>query len=64
MKHLRTITFHPASNGLAERAACTAKKDHKKTESGDLKLRLFQLLHMYRRAPRPSGMYPAEEMVA
>lgn len=64
IKHLRTAPFHPASNGLAERAVRTVKDGLKKTEGRDLKLRLAQWLLMYRRAPRPNGTSPAKQMLA
>ncbi|XP_037515314.1 uncharacterized protein K02A2.6-like [Rhipicephalus sanguineus] len=64
IKHLRTAPFHPASNGLAERAVRTVKDGLKKTTGGDLKLRLARWLLMYRRAPRPKGTSPSELMLA
>lgn len=59
IKHIRSAPFHPATNGLAERAVQTVKEGLKKT-SGDLEDRLYRFLSRYRITPHATtGQPPA-----
>ena len=59
IKHIRSSPFHPASNGLAERAVQTIKGGHKKM-GGDLETRMFEILGRYRITPQTTtGESPA-----
>ena len=51
IKHLRTPPYHPASNGLAERAVQTFKGGMKKLKEGTLETKLARFLFTYRITP-------------
>ncbi len=51
VKHLTTAHYHPASNGLGERAVQTVKEGIKKM-TGPLELRLTRFLFKYRVTPQ------------
>lgn len=58
--HIKSAPYHPATNGLAERAVQTVKSGLKKT-SGDMDTRLSRLLFQYRLTPHSTtGQSPAE----
>lgn len=60
VKHLTTAPYHPASNGLAERAVQIVKKGIKKCE-GTLRTRLSRMLFAYRLTPQgTTAVSPAE----
>jgi hypothetical protein len=61
IKHIKSSPYHPASNGLAERAVQTVKKGIKKTPGEDMETRLYRFLFQYRSTPQSTtGEVPAE----
>ena len=59
--HTRTAPYHPASNGLAERAVQTFKSGMKKLTSGTLEARVARFLFNYRITPQTTtGVSPSE----
>ena len=63
IRHVTTSPYHPASNGLAERAVKTFKEGMKKLSSGSLETRISRFLFKYRSTPQATtGVSPAELM--
>ncbi len=63
VRHVRTPPYHPASNGLAERAVQTFKAGMKKLQEGSLETKILRFLFNYRLTPHSStGVSPAELM--
>ena len=61
--HKTSAPYHPASNGLAERAVRTVKQGLKKTTQGSIQDRLSRFLFGYRNTPQTTtGHAPAELM--
>ena len=61
IKHLNTEPYHPASNGLAERAVQTLKTGLKKMTAGNIEDKLARFLFQYRITPHTTtGQSPAE----
>ncbi|KAL5515075.1 hypothetical protein EMCRGX_G000193 [Ephydatia muelleri] len=59
-RHIRSAPYHPATNGLAERAVQTVKNALRKT-SGDIDTCLSRFLFQYRLTPHSTtGKSPAE----
>ena len=59
-RHIRSAPYHPATNGLAERAVQTVKNALRKT-SGDIDTCLSRFLFQYRITPHSTtGRSPAE----
>ena len=59
-----TAPYHPASNGLAERAVQTVKEGLRKMVDGSLGTQLSSILFHYRISPHSTtGVSPAELMV-
>ena len=52
IKQITSAPYHPATNGLAEKAVQIVKKGLKKTTSGSIKSRLAQILLAYRTTPQ------------
>ena len=48
IRHITTASYHPASNGLAERVVKIIKDGLKKLGTGDLRERLARFLFQYR----------------
>jgi transposase InsO family protein len=63
IRHVRSAPYHPASNGLVERAVQTFKDSMKRLTSGSLETRLSRFLFRYRITPHTStGTSPSELM--
>jgi hypothetical protein len=61
IKHVKTAPYHPASNGLAERAVQTLKEGLKKSTSGTIEAKVDRFLFHYRMTPHSTtGRPPAE----
>ena len=61
IRHVTSAPYHPASNGLAERAVQTVKEFLKKSSSDSLQTRLSWFLLQYRITPHTTtGTSPAE----
>ena len=61
IRHLTTAPYHPASNGLAERAVETVKTGLKKITSSNIDDKLDRFLFQYRITPHTTtGRSPAE----
>ena len=61
IRHTTSAPYHPASNGLAERAVQIVKKGLKKVTVGSMNTRLAKVLFTYRITPHSTtGMSPAE----
>ena len=61
IKHTTSAPYHPASNGLAERAVQIVKRGLKKVTSGSMNTRLAKVLFSYRITPQgTTGVSPAE----
>lgn len=61
IRHVRVAPYHPASNGLAERAVRIFKEGLKKQNTGTLQDRLSKILFKYRITPHTTtGMAPSE----
>jgi transposase InsO family protein len=61
VKHVTSSPYHPASNGLAERAVQIVKRGLKKVTSGKMSARIAEVLFTYRVSPHTTtGVSPAE----
>ena len=61
VKHTTSAPYHPASNGLAERAVKTFKQGVRKMKNGTLQTKVARFLFSYRITPQSTtGISPAE----
>ena len=61
IRHITSAPYHPATNGLAERAVQTFKNALKKTSVADTETQLSRFLFRYRNTPHSTtGTSPAE----
>ena len=61
IKHVKVAPYHPASDGLAERAVRIFKEGFEKMEGGSVKTKLSRFLLSYRTTPHSTtGVPPAE----
>ena len=64
IRHITSTSYHPASNGLAERAVQNIKRGLKKTTGGSVRSRLAKFLFAYRLTPQSTtGVSPAEMLL-
>uniref|UniRef100_A0AAY5K6G3 Integrase catalytic domain-containing protein n=1 Tax=Esox lucius TaxID=8010 RepID=A0AAY5K6G3_ESOLU len=64
IRHVRTAPYHPASNGLAERAVETLKDGLRKMSGQTLETKLSRFLFQYRITPHTTtGVSPAEMLM-
>ena len=61
IRHLCSAPYHPATNGLAERAFQSFKRSMEKNTEGSISTRVARFLFLYRRTPHFStGVAPTE----
>jgi len=61
IKHIKVAPYHPASNGLAERAVRILKEGYEKMEDGSVQTKLSRFLLSYRTTSHSmTGVPPAE----
>ena len=61
IKHIKVAPYHPASNGLVERAVRISKEGYEKMENGTVQTKLSRFLLIYRTTPHSTtGVPPAE----
>ena len=64
IRHVTSAPYHPASNGLAERAVQIVKRGLKKVTSGSMNTRLARVLFSHRIMPQTTtGVSPAELLI-
>ena len=65
IQHITSAPFHPASNGLAEKAVQTFKDGMKKVKGDTLETKVARFLFNYRITPQTTtGLSPAEMLMS
>lgn len=64
IKQITSAPYHPATNGMAERAVQIVKQGLKKITQGSIRTRLAKILKAYRITPHSTtGLSPAEMLL-
>ena len=63
IKHITSATYHPSTNGMAERAVQTVKEGLKRLTCGTLETRLSRFLFTYRITPQTTTNTSAAELL-
>ncbi len=63
IRHLTSAPYHPATNGLAERAVQIFKRAMKKSSPGELNTQLARFLFHYRTTPHTTTGVPPDELL-
>ena len=64
IRHARSAPYHPATNGLAERAVQSVKEGLRKAKEGSLQTKLSRFLYQYRLSPHTTtGVSPSELLI-
>ena len=63
IKHIKVSPYHPASNGLAERAVRIFKEGYEKMEEGSVQTKLSRFLLSYRTTPHSTTEVPPAELL-
>ena len=63
IKHVRTPPYHPASNGVIERAVQTFKEGMKRLTEGSMSTRVSRFLFKYRITPHSTTGVPPAELI-
>ena len=63
IKHVTSAPFHPATNGLAERAVQIVKKGLKKEKGGTMASRIAKVLMAYRTTPQSTTGVSSSELL-
>ena len=63
IRHLISAPYHPATNGLAERAVQSFKRSMEKNTTGTITARVSNFLSIYRRTPHTTTGVPSAELL-
>ena len=63
VKHIKTPTYHPSSNGIVERAVQTFKFGMKKLQEGSIDTKVARFLFKYRLTPQSSTSVSPSELM-
>ena len=63
IKHITFVSYHPATNGMAERAVQIVKRGLKKITQGSIHTRLAKILKAYRLTPHSTTGMSLLEML-